>query len=90
MWYFVSRGESCVAMSGVLLVAACDVEAGQEVRFNYDGAGTGFREAMISRGVRAAQLDSGAYREARWRPTAWAMRLMRPSAPITMSAVTLQ
>ena len=57
----------------MLLVAACDVEAGQEIRFNYDGDDTGFREAMIARGIQAAALDSGAYREARWRATAWAM-----------------
>ena len=35
----------------VLLVAACDIEAGQEIRFDYDGAAEGFREAMISRGI---------------------------------------
>jgi hypothetical protein len=46
----------------VLLVAACEIEAGQEVRFDYDGASKGFREAMISRGIGAEALDSGRYR----------------------------
>ena len=57
----------------VLLVAACDIEAGQEIRFDYDGAAEGFREAMISRGIDADELDSSRYREARWRVSAWAM-----------------
>jgi hypothetical protein len=57
----------------MLLVAACDVEAGREIRFNYDGDDTGFREAMIARGIQAAALDSGAYKEGRWRASAWAM-----------------
>ena len=57
----------------VLLVAACDIEVGQEIRFEYDGATKGFREAMISRGIGADELDSGRYREDRWRTTAWAM-----------------
>ena len=57
----------------VLLVAACDIEVGQEIRFEYDGATKGFREAMISRGIGADELDSGRYREVRWRTTAWAM-----------------
>ena len=57
----------------VVLVATCDIEAGQEIRFDYDGAAEGFREAMIARGIGADELDSGRYREARWRATAWAM-----------------
>ena len=57
----------------VLLVAACDIEVGQEIRFEYDGTTKGFREAMISRGIGADELDSGRYREDRWRTTAWAM-----------------
>ena len=28
---------------------------------------------MIARGIGADELDSGSYREARWRVTAWAM-----------------
>ena len=57
----------------VVLVAACGIEAGQEIRFDYDGAAKGFREAMLARGIGADDLDSGSYREARWRATAWAM-----------------
>ena len=44
-----------------------------EFRFDYDGAAEGFREAMISRGIDADELDSSRYREARWRVSAWAM-----------------
>ena len=28
---------------------------------------------MIARGIQAAALDSGAYKESRWRASAWAM-----------------
>ena len=69
----VKAGRKPTQDTMVLLVAACDVEAGREIRFNYDGDDTGFREAMIARGIQAAALDSGAYKESRWRASAWAM-----------------
>ena len=66
-------GRRPMASTAVVLVAVCDIAAGQEVRFDYDGAGSSFREGLIARGVPREGLDSGAYLEHRWQPTAAAM-----------------
>ena len=66
-------GRRPMASTAVVLVAVYDIAGGQEVRFEYDGTGSGFREALIARGVPREDLDSGAYLEHRWQPTAAAM-----------------
>ena len=56
--------------TAVVLIARCDIAAGQELRFDYDtargGAEGSFRAALVARGVAEAALDSDAYLQRRW------------------------
>ena len=63
-----------IPRAAVVLIARCDIAAGQELRFDYDtarlGAEGGFRAALVARGVSEAALDSDAYLQRRWSCTA--------------------
>ena len=56
--------------TAVVLIARCDIAAGQELRFDYDtargGAEGSFRAVLVARGVAEATLDSDAYLQRRW------------------------
>ena len=51
----------------MIVVAAVDIPAGREVRWDYDHtAGRPFRAAMIARGITAEELDSSDYASVVW------------------------
>ena len=63
----MEQGAEGALSTAMIVVAAVDIPAGREVRWDYDhNTGRPFRAAMIARGVTAEELDSPAYAAIVW------------------------